>query len=231
MTRTNDKPESLDEFKNSFYYGSRSNMNFKFLTNMTGREAAHFFQDLLETLSATLDDGDFQPVMERIYQWQVRGYQDKPRWNYDDGPLARLKQPLSQSRLALFTTSGHYVEGDDPAPFGIQGMTQAEAEARIDDFVKAVPELSVIPSDTPRARLRVRHPGYDVHGARLDPNVTFPLEHLRALEDEGVIGEVAPEAYSFVGACSQLRLLKVVGPTWVARLKEQQVDAALMVPV
>ena len=66
----------------------------------------------------------------------------------------------------------------------------------------------------------MRHGGYDVTGAVADPNVAFPLELLRRLTAEGHIGKLAPEAYSFVGACSQTRLLKRSGPLWVKRFQE-----------
>jgi hypothetical protein len=40
-------PESFEGFKNSFSYGSRTDMNFKFLKNLSEEDAAQFFQDLL----------------------------------------------------------------------------------------------------------------------------------------------------------------------------------------
>jgi hypothetical protein len=40
-------PESFKGFKNSFSYGSRTDMNFNFLKNLSEEDAAQFFQDLL----------------------------------------------------------------------------------------------------------------------------------------------------------------------------------------
>jgi hypothetical protein len=77
----------------------------------------------------------------------------------------------------------------------------------------------------------VRHGGYDISGAILDPNVAFPLALLRRLAATGRIGELASEAYSFVGACSQIRLLKRSGPKWVDHFQAQGIQAALLVPV
>jgi hypothetical protein len=57
------------------------------------------------------------------------------------------------------------------------------------------------------------------------------LEPLRELEQEGTIGELAENAYSFVGACAQTRLLKHSGPQWVGMLKQEAIDVALLVPV
>jgi hypothetical protein len=83
------------------------------------------------------------------------------------------------------SSSGHFVEGDDPKPFGMENMSQKEAEDRIIDFLKEEPLLSEIPIQTPENKLRVRHGGYDIHGAKTDPNVNFPITRLRELEDDG----------------------------------------------
>jgi D-proline reductase (dithiol) PrdB len=223
---------SFEAFKNSFSYGSRNDLNFKFLKALSDQEAARFFQELLWKLGDALDDGDFTRVVDHAYEWQVRAYSGgEAKWSYDDGPFTALRRPLSQSRLTFLTSSGHFFERDDPQPFEVAGMTQEEATERIVEFLRSEPQLSAIPTTASREELRVRHPGYDVRGARLDPNVVFPLERLRELEEEGVIGELAPEAYSFVGACSQRRLLGQTGPQWVETIRKQAVDGVLMVPV
>ena len=129
------------------------------------------------------------------------------------------------------SSSGHFVDGDDPKPFGVENMSQKEAEARIDDFLKVEPQLSVIPMDTPIEKLRVRHGGYDVRGSLADPNVNFPISRLRELQAEERIGELASDAYSFVGATAQLRLLNHTGPEWVKIFQEKRIDALLLVPV
>jgi hypothetical protein len=206
-------------------------LNFEFLKSLSSEEAAKFFQDLLWKLGDSFNDGRFDRLVEHIYEWQIRGYAGEGRWTYDQGPFSPLQKPISELRLALLTSSGHFVEGDDPNPFGVENMTQEEAIRRIDDFTKAVPELSAIPFDTPTERLRVRHGGVDIRGAQADPNVALPLQIVLELEKEGYIGELAPEAYSFAGACSQMRLLKQAGPQWIEKFQRQQIDAALLVPV
>jgi len=232
-----DVAESIEELRRSFSYGSRSNLNFKYLKDLTDGEFGDFLEELLAAIAATTDDGDAARVTDVAYRWQVHGYAghlgdpaDFPH-RHDDKPIALLGKPLSESRVALLTSSGHFVEGDDPEPFGVVGMTQAEAEARIMDFIRDAPTLSAIPIDTPAERLRVRHGGYPIASAARDHQVALPLGHLRALADEGTIGEVAPVAYSFVGATSQARLRKEVAPAWAERLRHDDVDAVLLVPV
>ena len=224
--------ESFEDFKISFSYGSRTDLNFKFLAKLSDDQAADFIQELLWKLGDSFDDSDFSRVAEHVFEWQKRSYlQAKKSFTYKEGAFATLPKSVSQSRLALITSSGHFVAGDDPEPFGVTDMTQQEAIERIEEFVKAAPSLSKIPMDTRRDQLCVRHGGYDIRAAEADPNVTLPLKILRELHRDGIIGELSQQAYSFVGACAQKRLLKINGPQWVDMFKEERIDAALLVPV
>ena len=223
--------ETFEDFKKSFYYGSRSDMNFKFLPDLSDEEAGRFFQELLWKMGDALNDGDFSRVTEHIIQTQAKAYNQPGKFVYDDTPFTPLQAPLTQLRLGLMSSSGHFVEGDDPKPFGVENMSQQEAEARIMDFIKAEPQLSVIPMDTLAKNLRVRHGGYDVRGSQADPNTNFPLERLRELQADGVLGELAENAYSFVGATSQLKLRNQIAPVWLEQFKAEGIDALLLVPV
>ncbi len=231
MTHDDSQQESFEEFKDSFSYGSRTDLNFKFLKGLSSWEAAKFFQELLWKLGDSFNDGDLDRIVEHVYECQIRSYSGEGRYTYKEGPFTSLKKPISKLRVVLITTSGHFVEGQDPEPFAVANMSQQEAVKRIKEFLRAEPQLSVIPIDTPEDKLRVRHPGYDVRGAQADPNVVFPLERIVELHNEGIIGDLSPEAYSFVGATSQNRLLKHTGPQWANMLKQRHIDATLLVPV
>lgn len=223
--------ESFIEFKDSFSYGSRSDLNFKFLKGLSAEDAAQFFQDLLREVGELVDGGQKGQLIDFVFKSQVKGYAGSGRYVYDDAPFTRLKKPLSETHLALMSSSGHFVEGDDPKPLGAENLTQAEAEARINDFIREEPQLSEVPIETPQGRLRVRHGGYDISGAQKDANVNFPIHRMRELRDEGVLPELHPTAFSFVGACSQMRLQKETGPRWAKYFKESHIDALLLVPV
>lgn len=225
------KQESFEEFKKSFAYGARNDLNFKFLSGLSDQDAGEFFRGLLWKLADTLDDGRLDRIVQHVHDWQVQAYAGEGKWVYAGGPFTPLGKPLSQSRLVLISSSGHFVEGDDPEPFGVKDMTQEEAANSILKFLRSTPQLSRIPVGTPGENLRARHGGYDVRGAQADPNSVFPYEILVDLEREGCIGELAREAYSFVGACSQKRLLNESGPEWVRLLQEKEIDTALLVPV
>ena len=79
--------------------------------------------------------------------------------------------------------------------------------------------------------LRATHFAYDVTDARADPNVVFPLETLRATAREGGIGEVAPNAYTFMGGIYSARKVRdVLAPALAGRMEEDAVDAAVARP-
>lgn len=226
-----EQTESFLDFKNSFSYGSRTDLNFKFLKGLNEEAAADFFQQLLWKLGDAYDSDDWSAVAEHVRAGQALNYAGSSRWTYDDGPRAPLGKPLSAAKIALITSTGHFVRGDDPKPFGVEDMSQAEAIRRIDDFLKEEPVLSQIPVETPHDRLRARHGGYDVRGVLADHNVALPTDHLRALAAEGVIGSLHPVAYSFVGACAQTPLTKRTAPQWVEMWKTAGIDGAVLVPV
>ena len=222
--------ETFSEFKNSFSYGPRSDLSFKFLKGLSDEDAAEFIQQLFVKSVDALDSGDWTAVSEHVINGQVQSYNKDGSYVYEDGPFVPLTKPVSEMKIGLLTSSGHFVDGDDPQPFGVENMTQFEATVRINDFLREKPSLSTIPINTPQEQLRVRHGGYDIRGAQADKEVVLPLNGLEGLLAEGKIGELHHEAYSFVGACAQTPLKRKVAPQWAAMLKEQQIDAMLLVP-
>ena len=222
--------ETFSEFKNSFSYGYRSDLSFKFLKGLSDEDAAVFIQNLFTKAIDAMDNGDWRPVAQHVIDGQVASYNKPGRFVYDDAPFAPLPKPIAELKLGLLTSSGHFVEGDDPRPFGAENMTQFEATVRISDFLREAPTLSEIPMDTPPEKLRVRHGGYDIRGAVADPNVVLPLAHLKKLAEDGTIGAVADNAYSFVGACAQTPLHKKVAPEWAAVMKQQGIEAMILLP-
>lgn len=225
--------ESVAQFKDSFSYGSRHSGVYKFMKGLSAAEAAEFVESLLKTTGYSVDDGNYDRVARLIEAWQVRNYSpkegSKPQWSYPEGPFAKLTKPLAQSRIGLLSAGGHFVDGRDPNPLGVEGMTQQEAERRVNEFLRSEPTLSEVPLETPPAGLQVRHPGYDIYGAQLDRNVVFPVDRLREMQDAGLVGEIAPTAWTFVGATSQLALRDKYAPLWVESLREHGIDALLLV--
>lgn len=139
------------------------------------------------------------------YHWVV--HTDVPPWQ----PLRRA---LAESRLGLIASGGIYRVG------------------QVAFHYKDDTSFRVIPTDVPTTELRVTHFAYDLTDAQQDPNVVFPLDPLRALVREGVLGALAAEAYTFMGGIySARRVREELAPQLTARLLADQVDAVFLVPV
>lgn len=229
-----DHDETLEEFKSSFAYGSRNDLSFKFLKKLSAGEAGEFFRQVLHQIGELYDGAGPEALIDLAYEWQVKAYRphesEKRPFVYEDRPFTHLAKPLSETVIGLVNSAGQFVSDHDPAPFGVPGMTQEDAISRIDDFLKAPAELTEIPRDVPIADIAVRHPGYDVRSVARDPAVALPRDLLIEAEKEGRIGRLADRMFSFVGACSQLRLRRDAG-AWVERWREAGIEALFLVPV
>lgn len=138
------------------------------------------------------------------------------RWAHNDEPppWVPLRRPLAECRLGLVASGGIYRAG------------QVAFHHRDDASYR------VIPTDAPLEDLRATHFAYDLTDARRDIDVVFPLGTLRALVDEGTVGELAPEACTFMGGIySTRRVTEQLVPELLRRLQDQHVDALLLVPV
>jgi len=57
MEKSN-QAESFEEFIKSFFYGRRSDLSFKFLSDLKPDKASIFIQDLFKDIVASIDDKD-----------------------------------------------------------------------------------------------------------------------------------------------------------------------------
>lgn len=221
-------PLSFEEFRTSFHYGDRLDMQFKYLAKMSDRDAADAIAALLAELGEAFDTGDLTQARRVAFETQVAAYAPKetPEAHATDAPFTPLVPDLGERRLVLISAGGVFVADDDP--MGPDGPTQAESLGLIKDFLRGAPTLSCIPVDTPIEQLTARHPGYDATTAQRDINTVFPLAHLRDLAAEGRVG-LAQEHYAFTGATSQTRLRKEVAPQWAEYMAAREVDAAFLV--
>ena len=131
-------------------------------------------------------------------------------------PYNPLRVPLRAARVAFVTTAGAHLS--DQPPFDI------DADA-------GDPSWRAFSVETPLADLLLSHSGYDTRQANADKNVVLPLDHLRALRDEGRIGSLSPEVYSFMGYVADTdRLLREEAPAVAERLIADGVDLVLLAP-
>ena len=226
--------ETFKEYVDSLSYGSRTDLLFKWLKNAPEEAAEDFLQSLLRELGEVVDTGDLSNLFKLIYEGQLAAYSppdEDPRWRYDDSPFAQLNKPLSEMRVGLLTSSGHHVRGEPYAPPGLADYTQEEATQHIGEYGRARPWLSPVPTDLPQDALGVHQPGYDIRAALKDRNTVMPIDVMHQMAAEGVIGEFAETAYSFIGLTSQIRLTKEDAPQWAERVRDERWEAAVLVPV
>ena len=133
-------------------------------------------------------------------------------------PPATLREgpPLAQRRVAIVTTAGLHLRGDQPFDSGGAGI-----------------DYRVIPGDVAPADLVMSHASvnFDRTGFQSDWNVVFPLDRLKALVQEKLLGAVAAFHYSFMGAIPLVARYEPKARELAAMLKKDNVDGVLLSPV
>lgn len=138
------------------------------------------------------------------------------RWAERTEPveLVALGRPLSNSRVLLIGSGGVYRHGQ------VAFSTKDDTSIRLID------------SDTRSNDLRTAHFAYDQADAREDPNCVFPLDRLRELVDDGIIGSLTEHAGSFMGGIYSIRRFEAeTVPLLVELCEREEPDLVLLVPV
>ncbi len=164
-------------------------------------------------MTATSDRGQLRPGL-----WETvnERYPGSMITKDDPVPLASLRRPLSEARLTFVSTSG--VQPKGTLPF---------------DVVHPVGDYSyrAVPSDSSPADLEIHQLKYPTDGAHRDLNVIFPIERLRELRDEGVLGGLTSSFFSFIGYNMDPELLeRTLAEDLAQAVQDQQADLALLSP-
>jgi D-proline reductase (dithiol) PrdB len=122
---------------------------------------------------------------------------------------------LAKRRIAIISTAGLHVRGD-VAFAGASGTG-----------------YRVIPGDVGAGELVMSHlsVNFDRSGFQADWNVAFPLERLKELVRDGLVGAVAAFHYAFMGAVSPVTRYEEKARELAALLKQDGVDGVLLSPV
>jgi D-proline reductase (dithiol) PrdB len=146
----------------------------------------------------------------------LKGY----RWRrVDPVPWTPLRRPLAESRLALVSSAGFILPGQEPFKASLAGGDGSFRE---------------IPSDVDVSLLTDAHrsESFDHTGMVRDPNLAFPIDRVRELAAAGRIGEVNRRHLSFMGSITAPgTLMRDHAPEAARRLRADGVDVALLVPV
>jgi D-proline reductase (dithiol) PrdB len=154
--------------------------------------------------------------LKLAYQVFMKAYSyRKVNWH----PGARSSKPLRAARVAVVTTAAFFKPGQIPFDSAMRG---GDCSYR------------VLPLDADLSTLGIAHrsDAFDISGIAADKNLALPLDRLKSLVEEGVIGSIAPRHFSFMGSISAPgRLIDHTAPEVARMLLEDAVDAVLLTPV
>lgn len=121
--------------------------------------------------------------------------------------------PLAQRRVAIVSSAALYRRGEAP-------------------FLPGSGEFRSLPAGLPKGDLLMSHVsiGFDRSGWQRDPNVVYPVDRLRELADEGVIGDTAATHYSVMGSTDP-QAMAASADAMAAQMRAEGVDAAVLSPV
>lgn len=128
----------------------------------------------------------------------------------------RLMKPLSALRIALVSTGGVYVAGQPPFDL---------ASHSGDDT------LRWISGEVDTTQLKFAHDHYDHTDCDADPNCMFPIDRLRELAADSVVGSVAAWHAGCMGFIPDpSRFRSSTAPQIAERFMNDGVDAAVFSP-
>jgi D-proline reductase (dithiol) PrdB len=132
-------------------------------------------------------------------------------------PQARLAKPLAASRLTLVSSCGVHLKTDKPLdvchPFG--------------DF-----RFMCVPSGAKHDDLIIHQLKYPHDDADLDINVIFPISRLQELCQEGRLGGLTANFFSFIGYNMNPEKFERTVAAGIAEavVQEEHADCALLAP-
>jgi D-proline reductase (dithiol) PrdB len=158
------------------------------------------------------------PRLETLSEINRQAMLSFPCLEPDMTPWSPLRQSLSQSKISLVTSAGLHLRHDKPF---------------IGDPKGGDTSYRVIPSTAKAADILQSHVsiGFDHTAIMRDLNVTLPIDRVRELVDKGIVGSLAENYYSFMGALRNPKpLIEATGPEVASRLKDEGVGLVLITP-
>ena len=120
--------------------------------------------------------------------------------------------PPGDRQVAIVSTAGLIQRGDRPFGFGAADYRIIDAES---------------PADLMMSHISTN---FDRTGFYRDLNVVFPIDRLRELRDEGVIGSIASRHFSFMGATPP-HLMEPLARDLAGILQQDGVNGIVFCPV
>ena len=158
------------------------------------------------------------PKLEILTEQQRDLLLNWPSPENEDSPWVEMSKPLSECKVALVTTAGLHVRGDNPFTTAKNG---GDASFRV------IPRITD-PADIVQSHTSI---GFDRTSIYKDINITFPIDRLNELVALGKIGSLSDIYYSFMGALRNVTgLTDEYGPEVAKKLLDEKVDVVLLTP-
>jgi|CXWL01.1.fsa_nt_gi D-proline reductase (dithiol) PrdB len=121
--------------------------------------------------------------------------------------------PLAQRRVAIVSSAALYRRGEAP-------------------FLPGSGAFRPLPADLPKGDILMSHVsiGFDRSGWQRDLNVAYPVDRLRELAADGVIGAIAETNYSVMGSTDP-QAMAASADAIAARMRAEDVGGAVLSPV
>jgi D-proline reductase (dithiol) PrdB len=180
--------------------------------------AGHFSKEEKGTMAVEYQDWVLSPSeQEKFKTWISRimvGHTGTRDMRNQQVHWTPLNKPLSEAVVTLVTTGGVHLKSHQP--FDIANP-------------HGDPSLRVIPTDIDTTHLTITHSHYNHVDADRDINCMFPLDRLRELCDQGVIGGIAHTAYSIMGFNPDpTQLMEETAPEIARRVQAEGPDLVFM---
>ena len=121
--------------------------------------------------------------------------------------------PLAERRVAILSSAALFPRSDLP-------------------FMPGSAEFRELPVSLPAGDILMSHVSvnFDRTGWQRDINLVYPIDRLRELAAEGVIGSVGDMHFSVLGSTDP-KLMEETADSISARMKRDRIDAVLLSPV
>lgn len=145
-----------------------------------------------------------KPTRDAILNLQSTRFEDTP---FVTGPA------LAARRVAIVSSAALVRRDEPPFPFGS-------------------PEVRFLPATIPPEDLLISHVSinFDRAGFQRDINTVYPLDRLRDLAAQGVIGGVADTHYTVMGSTDPATMQQAADQI-TGQLRQERIDAVLLSPV
>jgi D-proline reductase (dithiol) PrdB len=145
-----------------------------------------------------------QPTREAVVAASCPAFDSQP---FNSGP------PLGQRRVAIVSSAALIRRGEKPFHFG-------SAECRF------------LPASVPAGELLMSHVSinFDRAGFQRDLNVVYPIDRLREMAVEGVIGGMAETHFTIMGSTDPVGMTATADQI-AGQLRQERIDSVLLSPV